>query len=74
VKKLGTNRQNTYVKPRGLERIADGGLLAYDCRNVGNPTYIPPTGDGTAMRCKEQGPWKFRGRSRYYPHLTIAPP
>lgn len=74
-KKLPTNRQNPYPKPPYglLDTGRLGYLKAYDCRHVDNPPYLAPTGTG-APPCVEQGPWKFNGKSRYYPRLTLAPP
>lgn len=74
VKKLPTNRQNPYLKPTGLDELSRGqGAKVYDCRHTGNPLYLPPTGTG-APPCVVQGPWKFNGRSHYYPRLPLAPP
>ncbi len=72
VKRLPSNRMNPYPKPRSALEIASGGLRAYDCRNLGNPDYLPPTGTG-APPCLTQGPWTFNGRSAYYPRLLLAP-
>jgi virulence factor Mce-like protein len=73
-KKLPTNRQNPYPKPPDglLDTGRIGVLKAYDCRNTGNPLYLPPTGTG-APPCILQGPWTFNGKSAYYPRLTLAP-
>lgn len=71
--KLPTNRDNAYPKPNEALDIAHGGLEAYDCRNTGNPLYIPPTGTG-APTCKLQGPWTFDGKTAYYPRLQPTPP
>jgi virulence factor Mce-like protein len=73
VKKLPTNVENAYPAPGSAVEVAHGGLRAYDCRNIHNPLYLPPTGSGSPP-CIVQGPWKFNGISRYYPHLTQAPP
>jgi phospholipid/cholesterol/gamma-HCH transport system substrate-binding protein len=73
VKKLPTNRQNAYPKPRSQLNIASGGLKAFDCRNTGNRLYLPATGTGSPP-CAEQGPWEFGGVSRYFPHLEEAAP
>ena len=72
VRKLGSNRQNAYPKPNSEADIANGGLRAYDCRNTGNPNYLPPF--GSVPPCLTQGPWTFDGVGRYYPHLTESPP
>jgi ABC-type transporter Mla subunit MlaD len=73
VKKLPTNVENAYPAPGSALQVGHGGLRAYDCRNVHNPLYLPPTGTGSPP-CVTEGPWVFDGKSRYYPHLTQAPP
>ncbi len=74
-KKLPTNRQNPYPKPPDglLDTGRIGVLKSYDCRHVHNPLYLPPTGTG-APPCILQGPWRFDGRSAFYPRLYRAPP
>ncbi len=73
--KLPTNRQNPYpAPPNGLLDTGRLGVLkSYDCRNTGNPLWLPPIGTG-APPCILQGPWSFNGKSAYYPRLTLAPP
>jgi phospholipid/cholesterol/gamma-HCH transport system substrate-binding protein len=71
-KRLPTNRLNSYPKPNSADDITTGGLKAYDCRNIHNTLYLPPTGSVPA--CKEQGPWTFNGTTAYYPRLWKAPP
>lgn len=73
--KLPTNRQNPYpTPPDGLLDTGRLGVLkSYDCRNTGNPLWLPPIGTG-APPCILQGPWSFNGKSAYYPRLTLAPP
>jgi ABC-type transporter Mla subunit MlaD len=73
VHKLPTNRSNPYPAPDSENNIANGGLRAFDCRNTGNPLVLPPTGSG-APPCLLQGPWKFEGKSAYYPRLKEAGP
>lgn len=73
IKKLPTNRSNPYPAPDTEGDIAIGGLRAFDCRNTGNPLYLPPTGTG-APHCLLQGPWEFNGKSAYYPRLQEAGP
>lgn len=73
IKRLPTNRLNPYPKPESLRDIATGGLKAYDCRNLGNPLYLPALGSG-APPCVEQGPWTFNGKRAYFPRLLEAPP
>jgi virulence factor Mce-like protein len=72
-KKLPTNRANAYPAPESALNVGRGGLRAYDCRNTGNPLYLPPTGTGTPP-CKIQGPWTFDGVTADYPRLQPAPP
>jgi virulence factor Mce-like protein len=72
--RLPSNRPNAYPKPGAGAEIGNGGLQSYDCRQLGNPLFIPPTGGTGATPCRLQGPWTFNGVSRYYPHLTVASP
>jgi phospholipid/cholesterol/gamma-HCH transport system substrate-binding protein len=73
-KKLPTNRNNPYPKPPDslLETGQQGVLDAYDCRNIHNPLWLPPT--GPVPPCILQGPWTFDGKSAYYPRLQEAGP
>lgn len=71
-KRLPTNRANPYLKPDGLRSLGREPLNSYDCRNTGNPLYVPPTGTG-APPCVEQGPWEYRGKRAYYPRLSPTP-
>ena len=73
-KKLPTNRNNPYPKPPNslLETGQQGVLDAYDCRNIHNPLWLPPT--GAVPPCILQGPWTFNGTSAYYPRLQQAGP
>lgn len=73
IRKLPTNRENAYPAPNSAADIARGGLRAYDCRNIHNPLYLPPTGTGVPA-CVQQAPWTFDGVARRYPHLTESPP
>lgn len=72
--RLPTNRPNPYPQPGEPLQIGHGGLLSYDCRQLGNPLYLPATGGSGAPPCILQGPWTFNGISSYYPHPTLAPP
>lgn len=72
VRRLPSNRGNTYPKPGFLDGIRHGGLQSYDCRHVHNPDVLPPFG-GTPP-CVEQGAWTYDGATRFYPHLLPAPP
>jgi virulence factor Mce-like protein len=75
VKKLPTNRQNPYPEPPDslLDTGRIGVIKSYDCRNIHNPLYLPPTGTG-APPCILQGPWTFDGVTGYYPRLKLAGP
>lgn len=73
VKRLPTNRANPFPTPDGLEELSKMGFLkSYDCRNLGNTLYLPAIGTGVPP-CVTQGPWTYRGASRYYPQLRAAP-
>jgi ABC-type transporter Mla subunit MlaD len=72
--RLPSNRPNPYPRPGSAEEIGNGGLLSYDCTQLHNQLYIPPTGGNGAIPCRLQGPWTFNGKSAYYPRLTLAPP
>jgi hypothetical protein len=72
VRRLPTNRLNPYAKPNSSLEIATSGLHAFDCRNIHNPLYLPPTRG--APPCLTQGPWTFDGRSAEFPHLYVDPP
>jgi phospholipid/cholesterol/gamma-HCH transport system substrate-binding protein len=71
-KRFGTNRHNAYLRPEGVRDLGNGGLLASDCENAGNPTPLV-IGNG-APACKVQPPFTFDGRSGYYPHVERAAP
>lgn len=74
IRKLPTNRANPYLKPQGLRSLSGKGYIdAYDCRQLKNPLYLPPTGTG-APPCDTQGPWTFQGRKADYPNLSPAAP
>ena len=74
VKKLPSSRYNPYPKPNSALEIANGGLLSFDCRHLGNVLYMPPTGGTGSPPCKTQGPWTFNGHTAYYPRLRRSPP
>jgi virulence factor Mce-like protein len=74
LKKLPSSRGNPYPKPGAAREIAEGGLLSFDCRHLGNRQYIPPTGGHGAPPCRTQGAWTFNGRTAYYPRLQPTPP
>lgn len=70
--RLGSNRSNAYVEPLGLNKLKDNTLEAFSCANAGNPTPIPPLGEGTPP-CREQGPWSFDGVDRQFPRAGRRP-
>lgn len=73
VKRLPTNRGNTYPKPGFVRGIAENGVLdSYDCRHLSNPLYLPAF--GAAPPCREQGPWTYKGQTAYFPRLKRAAP
>lgn len=70
--RLPSNRHNAYFAPGGLARLANGGLLASNCRNTTNPQTVPVIGSG-APPCRLQPPWTFDGRTAYFPHVDRVP-
>ena len=61
-KRLGSNRHNPYLLPRGLDKLKTG-LESFDCQNVSNP------GNEPAPPCKPQTPLLFRGERNAFPHV-----
>jgi hypothetical protein len=57
--RLPTNRHNAYLRPRGLDRLAEG-LESFDCRHLSNPSRVPSFGD-PPKGCRTQEPWRFSG-------------
>jgi ABC-type transporter Mla subunit MlaD len=70
--RLPSNRHNPYLAPNALNSLASG-LKAYDCNNLGNPQTVPVAGTAPAT-CTVQGPYKFRGLSRYFPRVELGAP
>jgi virulence factor Mce-like protein len=70
VKRLPSHRGNAYPSPGFLSEM--GHYDSYDCRQLHNPPVLPPL--GSAPPCVLQGPWKFDGKSAYYPRLQPSPP
>jgi hypothetical protein len=68
-----TNRHNAYLKPRALDRLAQG-LESFDCRNTSNPQTAPPLGSAPSG-CTTQQPWSLDGKpARAFPRLERDPP
>jgi phospholipid/cholesterol/gamma-HCH transport system substrate-binding protein len=63
-KRLGSNRHNPYPVPGHLSQLRKF-MLAFDCRNVGNPSG----GDSTPP-CVVQTPLRFRGKAKQFPRIT----
>lgn len=72
--RLPTNRHNPYFAPGGLVNLARGDLLAFDCRNTGNPPSTPVLGTGGPPPCLVQPPWNFKGATRSFPNVERANP
>jgi phospholipid/cholesterol/gamma-HCH transport system substrate-binding protein len=73
--RLPSNRHNPYLPPGAQDNYLHGGLRAFDCRNLGNQQTFPIVPPGTgAPPCLVQGPWTFRGKSRYFAHLERDSP
>lgn len=74
VKRLPTNRANPYPEPTWTSELGKIGFLpSYDCRNIHNQEYLPPTGTGVPP-CLTQGAWTYQGKTAYYPRLSEAGP
>ena len=72
-RRLPSNRHNAYMRPRALDRLAEG-LESFDCRHLGNPQTAPVA--GTAPRsCDPMEPWSLAGRpARAFQQLARTPP
>jgi hypothetical protein len=62
-RRLGTNRHNPYLLPRGLDKLKTG-LESFDCQNTSNQGSGEP-----APPCKVQTPLLFRGERNAFPHI-----
>ena len=72
-RRLPSNRHNAYMKPRALDRLAQG-LESFDCRHLSNPQAAPVAGTAPSG-CDPMEPWSLGGRpARAYPHLERSPP
>ena len=72
-RRLPSNRHNAYMRPRALERLAQG-LESFDCGHLGNPPAAPVA--GTAPKgCDPMEPWSLGDRpARAFQQLTRSPP
>ena len=59
------NRGNAYLAPGGIEKIRNGPLEAFDCRNTKNA--VGRRGLGSSPPCVQQQPWEFQGPARTVP-------
>jgi virulence factor Mce-like protein len=69
--RLPSNRHNAYAEPGWMGKLATGGLPSLDCRNLSNPATLPILGSSGTVPCVEQKPFRFRGQTLSYPHLTV---
>ncbi|HEV2812535.1 MAG TPA: hypothetical protein VGW10_04715, partial [Solirubrobacteraceae bacterium] len=71
-RRLPSNRHNAYMKPRALDRLAQG-LESFDCGHLGNPQTVPVA--GSAPRgCTVMEPWSLGGRpARAFQQLARMP-
>ena len=66
------SRHNAYLRPRGLDRLAQG-LESFDCRHLGNPQTTPVFGDAP-RGCDPMEPWSLGDRpAAAFPRLTRLP-
>ena len=71
-RRLPSNRHNAYMKPRALDRLAQG-LESFDCRHLGNPQSAPVFGEAP-KGCDPMEPWSLGGRpAAAFPRLTRLP-
>ena len=59
-RRLPSNRHNAYMRPRALDRLAEG-LESFDCRHLGNPQTTPVFGEAP-KGCDPLEPWALGGR------------
>jgi hypothetical protein len=70
-----TNRHNPYLAPGAQDDYLRGGLRAWDCRNLSNPETFPVTPPATGPPpCLVAAPWKFKGKTRSFPHVERDTP
>ncbi|HEX2087377.1 MAG TPA: hypothetical protein VHF89_16965, partial [Solirubrobacteraceae bacterium] len=72
-RRLPSNRHNAYMRPRALDRLAQG-LESFDCGHLGNPQTAPVV--GSAPRgCDPMEPWSLGDRPpRAFQQLARDPP
>ncbi len=72
-RRLPSNRHNAYMRPRALDRLAEG-LESYDCRHLSNPPAAPVA--GSAPRgCDPMEPWSLGDRPpSAFQRLARTPP
>ncbi len=72
-RRLPTNRHNAYMKPRALDRLAQG-LESFDCRHLSNPQTSPVAGS-SPPGCDPMEPWSLGARPpRAFPRLERTSP
>jgi phospholipid/cholesterol/gamma-HCH transport system substrate-binding protein len=70
-RRLPSNRHNSYLAPRGLDRLPTG-LHAFDCQNLSNPETVPAL--GPVPPCVVQTPPLVQGRRTAFPQLRRDAP
>jgi phospholipid/cholesterol/gamma-HCH transport system substrate-binding protein len=71
-RRLPSNRHNAYMRPRALDRLAEG-LESFDCRHLGNPQTAPVFGEAPTG-CDPMEPWSLGGRpAAAFQRLTRLP-
>jgi virulence factor Mce-like protein len=71
-RRLPSNRHNAYMKPRALDRLAEG-LESFDCGHLGNPQTVPVLGEAP-KGCDPMEPWALGGRpAAAFQRLTRLP-
>ena len=72
-RRLPSNRHNAYMKPRALDRLAEG-LESFDCRHLANPPTAPVAGS-SPPGCDPMEPWSLGDRPpRAFQQLARTPP
>jgi phospholipid/cholesterol/gamma-HCH transport system substrate-binding protein len=59
-RRLPSNRHNAYMRPRALDRLAEG-LESFDCRHLSNPPEAPVLGSAPSG-CDPMEPWSLGSR------------